>query len=111
MATELGQFIQEEHAIVGQRHLAGHRDVAAADHPCIRDRMVGRATRAGGDSGGAVAGAASDAVDACGLNGFRQRHRQQDGDRWERPRTLSDLKRFSHIDAAKLPATVSLPMS
>jgi hypothetical protein len=41
MATELGQFIQEEHAIVGQRHLARHRHVAAADQPCIRDGVVG----------------------------------------------------------------------
>jgi hypothetical protein len=31
MAAELGELIQEEHAVVGQRHLAGHRDVAAAD--------------------------------------------------------------------------------
>ena len=33
MASELGQFIQEKHAVVHQRHLAGHRYVAAADQP------------------------------------------------------------------------------
>jgi hypothetical protein len=49
MAAELGPFIQEEHAIVGQRDLAGHRDVAAADQPRIREGMVGRATRADRD--------------------------------------------------------------
>jgi hypothetical protein len=31
LAAELGPFIQEQHAVVRQRHLAGHRDVAAAD--------------------------------------------------------------------------------
>jgi hypothetical protein len=33
MAAELGQFIQEEHAIVGQRHVTGHWHVAPADSP------------------------------------------------------------------------------
>jgi hypothetical protein len=37
MAAELGQFIQEEHAMVGQRHFARHRHVAPADQPRIRD--------------------------------------------------------------------------
>ena len=62
MAAELRQFIQEEHAVVRQRHLARHRHVAAADQSRIRDGMVGRATRAGGDQGRAVAGEARDAV-------------------------------------------------
>jgi hypothetical protein len=35
MAAELGPFIQEEHAIVGQRHVARHRHVAPADQPDI----------------------------------------------------------------------------
>ena len=43
MAAELGEFIQEEHAMVGQRHLAGHRHVAATDQPRIRDGVMGRA--------------------------------------------------------------------
>ena len=29
MASELGQFIQEKHAMVGQRHVARHRHAAA----------------------------------------------------------------------------------
>ena len=37
MAAELGQFIQEEHAVVRQRDLARHRHVAATDQPHIRD--------------------------------------------------------------------------
>jgi hypothetical protein len=31
MAAELGQFIQEEHAMVGQRHFTRHRYVAPTD--------------------------------------------------------------------------------
>jgi hypothetical protein len=38
MAAALGPFIQEEHAVVGLRHLAGHRYVAAADQ--LRAEMV-----------------------------------------------------------------------
>ena len=79
VAAELGQFIQEEHAIVGQRHLARHRYVAAADQPRIRDGMVGRAKRAGRDQRRAVAGEAGDAVDTRGLNGLGEGHRRQDG--------------------------------
>ena len=41
MAAELGPCIQEEHAMVGQRHVARHRHVAPADQPRIRDRMMG----------------------------------------------------------------------
>jgi hypothetical protein len=33
MAAELGQFIQEKHAIVGQRHVARHRHVAPPISP------------------------------------------------------------------------------
>ena len=47
MAAELGPFIQEEHAVVGQRHVARHRHVAPADQPRIRDGMVGGANTGG----------------------------------------------------------------
>jgi hypothetical protein len=40
---------------------------------------MGRATRARGDEGGAVPGAAGDAVDARGVDGFGEGHRQQNG--------------------------------
>ena len=35
MAATLGSLIEEEHAMVGQRHLARHRHVAPADQPRI----------------------------------------------------------------------------
>jgi hypothetical protein len=41
MTTELGGFIQEEHAAVGQRHVAPHRYVIPANQPRIRDRLMG----------------------------------------------------------------------
>jgi hypothetical protein len=66
MAAELGPCIQEEHAVVGQRRLAGHRHVAATDQPRIRDGLVGRATRAGRHQRRAVAGEAGDAVNTLG---------------------------------------------
>jgi hypothetical protein len=35
VAVELGQFIQEEHAVMGQRHLPRRRDLAAPDQPRV----------------------------------------------------------------------------
>jgi hypothetical protein len=47
MTATLRQFIQEEGAVVGQRHVAWHRHVAPADQPDIGDGVMGGATRAG----------------------------------------------------------------
>jgi len=79
MAAALGQCIQEEPAMVGQRHVARHRHVAPADQPYIRNGVMGGATRAGRDQCGAVAGEASDTMDTRVLNGLREGHRWQDG--------------------------------
>ena len=35
MAAELGEFIEKEHAMVGQRHLGRHEHVAAPDQPRV----------------------------------------------------------------------------
>jgi hypothetical protein len=78
MAAALGQLIQEEHAIVGPRHLAQHRHVAPADQAGVRDGVMGGATRAGRDLCHAVADAAGEEVNAHGLNGFGEGHRWQD---------------------------------
>jgi hypothetical protein len=40
MAAALGPCIQEEHAIVGQRHLAGHRYLAATDQAHVREGII-----------------------------------------------------------------------
>jgi hypothetical protein len=79
MAAALGQCIQEEHAVVGQRHLARHRHVAPADQPGIRDGVVRRATRAGRDQGRPVAREAGDAMDARRLNSPGEGHGRQEG--------------------------------
>jgi hypothetical protein len=49
------------------------------DQSRIRDGLVGGAKRAGRDKRRAVAGAAGDAVNPRGLNGFGERHGRQDG--------------------------------
>jgi hypothetical protein len=41
MAAELGEFIEEEHAMVGQGHLARQGYVAAPDQPRVGNRMMG----------------------------------------------------------------------
>ena len=63
MAAALGPCIQAEPAMMHQRHLARHRHVAPPDQSHIGDRVMGGATRAGGDQRRAVAGEAGDAVD------------------------------------------------
>jgi hypothetical protein len=47
MPPELRAFVQEEHAVVRQRHLALPEEVPAADLPRFRDRVRQGATRAG----------------------------------------------------------------
>jgi hypothetical protein len=79
MAAKLWLFIQQEHAMVGPRHVTRHRHLADADQPCIRDGVVGRATRAGRDPRRAVTSEAGDAVDARGFERFRQGHGRQEG--------------------------------
>jgi hypothetical protein len=63
-------FIQQEHPMVGQRHVAWHWHLPATDQPHIWDGMMRGPTRPGGDDGGAVAGEAGDALDARGLDSF-----------------------------------------
>jgi hypothetical protein len=45
MAAVLGEFFQEAHAVVRQRHVARHRHLAPTDQPDIREGVVGRETR------------------------------------------------------------------
>src|SRR5262245_29600920 len=81
MAAELWPCIQAEDAVVRQRHLARQRPLAPADPPDVRDGVMRGATRAGRHPGGAVTGAAGDAVDAHGLEGVGQGHRRPQGGR------------------------------
>jgi hypothetical protein len=79
----------------------------SAPHPRWCD---GAHERGGRDQRRAVPGEAWHTVDTRGLNGFGEGHRRQYGGRWQRARTLSDLKWSSHIDSAKPLSTVFLPM-
>jgi hypothetical protein len=45
MACELGQFIQEAHAVVCQQHFLGHQHPPPADQPHIRNGVVGAPVR------------------------------------------------------------------
>src|SRR5688500_13063900 len=49
MPLALGELIQKQHAMVGQRHLARQRHLAAADQAHVRHGVMGGATRARGD--------------------------------------------------------------
>jgi hypothetical protein len=70
MTATLGDFIQEEDAVMDQRHFGRHRHVAAADQPDILDGVVRRAIWARGDQRRPVSSDASDVVDAAGLMCF-----------------------------------------
>ena len=41
LTAELRPFIQEEDAVVGQRHVARHRHVTPTDQPDVREGMLG----------------------------------------------------------------------
>jgi hypothetical protein len=41
MAAALGEFVQEEHTVVGQPHFTRPRHAAPADQPYVRDGVVG----------------------------------------------------------------------
>ena len=70
LTAKLRQFIQEEDAVVRQRHVARQRHLAPADPPDSRDGVMRGATRASRHPGGAVARAARDAMEARRLNGL-----------------------------------------
>jgi hypothetical protein len=51
VATELREFIQQQHPVVRQGHLSWQWHLAAPDQPHIGDRVRRGATRAHGDQG------------------------------------------------------------
>ena len=76
-AVELGQFIQKQDAVVGERNLPRHRRVAAADEAGVADGVMGRAERPPGHQRLARLQAAEGAVDAGGFNRFGGKERGQ----------------------------------
>jgi len=80
-AAELRQLVQKEHPVVGQAHLPGPGNSAAADEPRVRDGVVRRSEGTPGHQGLAGFQAPHDAVDLGGLQGLfeapRRQHRAQ----------------------------------
>jgi hypothetical protein len=79
VAAALRPCIQEESAVVRQRHLPRLRHRPAADQAHIRDGVRGGPEGPGGDQGGPGAGEARDAVDTRGLDGLGEGHSGQEG--------------------------------
>ncbi len=78
-ARELGQLVEEQHAVVGERDLSGADSAcAAASESDGRDCMVRRAERAHGNKS-VVAQSARDGVYFGGLDHFLKRHVWQNG--------------------------------
>jgi hypothetical protein len=67
MPCAFGQLVEEEDAMVRQRHLPGHGDLAAANQADVGDGVVWGAERPGGDTGGRAGRAVG--------RGPRSRHR------------------------------------
>ena len=66
----LRQFVEKEHAVVGQRNFAGTRDRAAADQSGVGDGVVRRAEGADADQAGACIEHSGHAVNLGGLQRF-----------------------------------------
>ena len=69
---ELRQLVEEEHAVVGERHLARPGHVAAADQAGVGDGVVGRAERPGDEQRCLLRQQPGDGIDLGGLEGLVQ---------------------------------------
>ena len=79
LAAELGEFVEEKDAVVGDADFAGRRVHAAADQADVGDGVVRRAEGADGDEWAVgVKKQAADAVDLGRFDGFLEVHRRND---------------------------------
>ena len=78
--VEFGQFVEKEHAVVGERNLARFGYVTAADNAGVRNRMVGRAEGTGRDQGFAGRQGAGNRMDLGRFQRLLHRHLGQDRD-------------------------------
>ena len=95
---ELGKLVEEEHAVVRQAHLAGLRDLSAADKTGIGNRMVRGTVRSRGDERLAFPEQAHDAVDLGGLDGLVEAHPGKDRRQAAREHGLARSRRPDHDD-------------
>ena len=76
---ELGQLVEEQHAVMGEADLAGMRNAAAADEAGLGRGVVRAAERPRGEQALLRRQQAGDAPDRGDLDGFLERERRQDG--------------------------------
>jgi hypothetical protein len=118
VAFELGHLIEGEEAVVRQRHLTGHGDVAAADQADVGDGVMRGAKGARGDEGRVAAGQPGHTVDPRRLDGLSQGHLRQDGGeaarqpRCPRPRTTQHEEMMNTTPASRsaVPTPLERPM-
>lgn len=79
-AAELGEFVEEEDAVVGHADFARARVGATAEKAGVADGVVGGTEWAGGDEGGGFVEEASGAMDLGGFDGFLFAHGGHEGD-------------------------------
>ena len=78
VAGELGELVEEEDAVVGERDFAGAGNGAAADEAGVGDGVVRGAEGALGDESGFGVEDAGDGMDLGGLEGFVEAERRED---------------------------------
>jgi hypothetical protein len=86
--TSTRQIGQAAPVAINPRHVSQPRHLAPTDQPFTRDCIVGGAIRVRRDDRRAVAGEASDAVHAGGIEGIGEGHLWQDGGEPARPHRL-----------------------
>jgi hypothetical protein len=98
LLVKLGHLIEEQHAAVGQRDLAGLRIAPAADQPGVGDGVVGRAKGPVADQWHIRRQQPLDRVDLGDLEGLVQRQRRQDRGHAACQQSLARAGRPAHQD-------------
>ena len=79
VALEFGQFVHEQHAVMGEGDFAGGGIDVAAEEPGVGGGVMRCAKGASSDQGLAGFEQAHDAMDLGGFEGFIERERREDG--------------------------------
>ena len=90
VAAKFGQLVEEEYAVMGERHLTWTRVRTAADETRVRNGVVRGAEGPGGDEGLAYGQDAGDRMDLGGgerllQGGWREDRGQAAGGAWSCP--------------------------
>ena len=98
VARELGELVEEEHAVVREADLAGARDHAAADEAGVGDGVVRRAEGALRDEALVRVEDAGDGVDLGGLERLFEAQRREDRGQALGEHRLAGAGRADHED-------------